>query len=53
MSKSEKCTKINKDNDTKRVKMELLNQPKKLKGVVALWIKAYTIQKQFSRCYRK
>ena len=49
MSKSEKCTKINKDNNLKKSKNGVATQPEKLKGVVVLWIKAYTIRKQFSR----
>ena len=52
MSNTKKCTK-NKDNDSEMSYNGVAKPTKELKGVVALWIKAYTIQKQFSRCYRK
>ena len=48
MSKSEKCTKINKDNDSKMSYNGVAYQPKEHRGVVVLWITAYTILKQFT-----
>ena len=50
MSKSENCTKINKDNASKMSYNGVANQPKEHRGVVVLWVIAYTILKQFTIC---
>ena len=43
----------NKDNDSKMSYNGVANPTKELKGDVVLWIIAYTIQRKFSRAWRK